>query len=846
MLAILYSVFLLTIPGKVNVQEPAPNTQNSALESKQSRLNSAEITWDFQYSRAEQDEFLYILREPRMRAPNVRISADRGVLIFDAAKYKESIRPEDDPLKPGPGLPPASERDLLDEAKRRAGGEFITKGPLLNLQDAPFRDALRVLYFEGNVRVFHDTDKSLSASALFLDITTGRLLLIDGRLRYDFDSQGRPVSLSLRSKLLRQEISGFAQLKDADITLCGFSVPHYHIHASDLSLTSISKEEILMETADSYLQIEDSLKLPLPDMGLYSTDLRYLPLESISVGHSRRDGTFLRTRWGHSFRDLGNDFNRSIGVDGDFRGRWAIDLDMLSARGPAIGGTLEYATPGSYRGKTTAFLMSDRGGNVGFLSDVYDEHSATRGRIHTENRIVTGNRSWLDFEFSSSTDPLLRPEFFPAEFKTDKEHENIIYYRTAGDSTSFTALGKTQLNSFEPINEYGVTPGGPSPSATNAYPFLDGRFYPTPIADLPLPGGLTKETIDRRLSLVYRGRVDAGYLERHYSEGDISPNFVGVPPFNPLDQQAFRFDTVHELSTPFSLGIAKLVPFFELRETAADHSVPTTSVASGLGESTEGIERTLLTAGARIGSHFERDFGKIRHLADFRIDYRNQFESTEDGNRFITFDEVDALDKMERVDFDLRNRLSARDPITGTRWTFVDFRALLPYYPDSNRDNGGDNFGPLRADARLDFGSRFFIPDLRVRSRALMDPYKFFTQKSDTTAIVSPFGPETDLSISYRESSSDYRAIALGLSTRIDRKWDLDIVEQYDFVRNRAIQQKIALRRYGHDWAFEISFSIDTNENSQSVSFAILPLLGSSDRPRDRFFIPEPTLRGFY
>ncbi|MBI3819279.1 MAG: hypothetical protein HY286_11350 [Planctomycetes bacterium] len=820
-------------------QEPPP-IQNV------NRFQSMELAHEGQSYRIEQDEYIYIFRKPEIRAPDLHISAERGVLILDARLYKQQVPQSEESLKPGPSLPAPGDRDLLADARRRAGGAIVTKGPLLNLHDAPFREALRVMYLEGDVRIFQDNDKSLSASAMYLDLTSGRLVLIDGRMRFDMESQGRPISLSVRAKLLRQEITGVSQLTDADLTLCNFAVPHYHVHASDLSLTSISPAELQIDTTDSSLQFEDTFNIPLPDSSLYSTDLRYLPLESISVGHSRRDGTFVRTRWGHGFRDLGKDFNESIGVDGEFRGHWSVDVDMLGARGPALGGTLDYATPGHYRGTTTFFLLNDHGNDRGFLSNVYDERSANRGRFHTENRIVTGDRSWLDVEVSAATDPLLRSEFFPGEFKSEKEHENLVYYRTAGDTLSFTGLAKTQINAFEPIIDTGVMPGAPSPSETNALPFVDGRFYPASILELPIPGGISGSAAERGMDLIYRARADAGYLERHYGEGDISSSFTGPPPLNPLDQRAFRFDTVHELSTPFSLAYAKLIPYFEVRETLADRSIPKSSVASGLGVSEDNLSRLLLTAGARVGSHLEHDYGLVRHLFDLRADYRNQFESTEDGNRFIKFDSVDPLDIQKRVDLEMQNRLSTRDSITGTRWTFADWRIFAPYYPEPGRDNGGRTFGDVRTDARLDFGSRFVIPDLRVRSRARLDPYQFFTQKSDTTVLVSPFGAETDLSVSYRESHADYRAVAIGLSTRIDRKWDLDVIEQYDFEFNRALQQKVALRRYGHDFAIEISFSFDTNDNSQSISIAILPLLGSGDRPRDRFFIPEPGLRGFY
>ncbi|MFN0206248.1 MAG: LPS assembly protein LptD [Planctomycetota bacterium] len=809
-------------------------------------LETGSLTYDLAYSRVEGDEYIYILRNPEIRSGDVVASAERGILFLDGEEYKKLIQRSGDPLKPGLNIPDPRERDLLAEAKRRAQETAIAKGPALDLREAPFQGALRAFYLEGDVRIRSGTDRSSTADGLFLDTTTGRLLMMDGAVRFDLETGGRPLSLAVRAKLIRQEITGVASFSDAHLTSCEFAVPHYHIRAQDLSLTWVSRNELLIDSSDSAIIFGDAATLPLPDTSIFSSDLRYLPLEAISAGHSRRDGAFLRTRWGRDFKDIGNDLNQSLGVTGEFKGHWSIDLDMLTRRGPGLGGTLEYETPGSYRGRTTGYLLSDHGENRGFLSEVYEEHESTRGRFHTENRIMTGDQSWLDVEFSPTTDPLFRPEFYSTEFKREKEHENIIYYRTAGETLSFTGLAKTNIRSFEPIVETGVPSGAPSPSQTNAYPFLDGRFHPAPILNLPIPAGLFGAAADRDLELYYKARADAGYLERHYSEGNISPAFPGPPPIDPLDQRSLRFDTAHELSIPFSLGFGKLVPYVEARETFADRSVPVPTRPFGLGESDESVSRRLLTAGIRFGTHLERDFGSVRHLIDFRADYRNQFDSSEDAARFIQFDEIDTLDQLSRVDFDIRNRISLKDPVSGARWTFADVRVLVPYYPRSNRDNAGDRVGDVRTDARLDFGSRFVIPDLRIRSRTRIDNEDENTRKSDSTIIVSPFGPEVDLSLSYRESHSDYRAVAFGVSSRIGRKWDLDIIEQFDFVQNRAIQQRVAMRRYGHDFAIEFSFTFDTNDNSQSVAIAILPLLGGSDRPSDRFFVPEPLLRGFY
>lgn len=840
---LLFSLLPLFQDGSV----PARGGQATARSqgTRVGGMQFGELNCDQAYSRSEGDEYIYILRSPRLRAGDVVAEAARGILFLDADQYHQLIE-SGDPLKPGPSFPDVRSRDLLAEARRRAGSEDITKGPWLNLSEAPFRDALRVLYLEGNVRVREGSTRSINAEALLVDAVTGRVLIIDGKLRYDFESGGRPRSLTARARLVRQEITGVAALTDAEFTTCEFAMPHYHVRSKDLSLSSVSRGELLVDAIDNNLVFGQDTSLRIPDAALFTSDLRYLPLESIVVGVSRRDGSFIRSRWGRDFEDIGNDLNRALGVSGRFKGHWSVDIDYLGRRGPALGGTLEYETAGAYRGRTTGFLLSDRGRNIGFLSNVYEESEATRGRFHTINRVQTGDRSWFDFEAAVSSDPLLRAEFFPAEFKTEKEFENIAYYRTAGDSWSFTGLAKGEINRFEPVTTTGLNPGGPTPSQTNAYPFFDGRVYPIAVLDIPIPAGISGLAADRDLELIYRSRSNVGYLERHYAEPDFSPKLAGIPPFDPLNQRALRFDTAHELSAPFSLGFAKISPFVEARETAADRSVPNANLATGLGQSEEDVSRLLLTAGARVGSHLERDYGILRHLVDGRVEVRDQFDSSQDPARFIYFDPADRLGRSARIDLDLRNRISSRDPVTGTRWTVLDSQVIVPYFPDPSRDNAGTKIGNLRTDTRFDFGPRFVVPELRVRNRALLDSHDYSTLKSDTTLLISPFGPEYDFSVSYRESRSDYRAIALAFSTRIDLKWDLDLIEQYDLILNRAIQQQVSLRRYGHDWAIEFSFIFDTNDNSQSISISILPLLGGGDRPRDRFFIPEPRLRGFY
>jgi hypothetical protein len=815
-------------------------------------LSPTLISYDGLYTRVEGAEYVFIFRNPEYRDGELVITAERGVAFFGAEEYTrailaESQKKDGDGLRPGPNLPPTVGRDVLREAKRRIESNSpIARGPTLDLTEFPFRAALRALYFDGDVRVRQGNKSSVAAGAVLVDVAAGRVLLVDGALRFDLNANNRPLALLARARIVRQEISGETHLSDADLTTCEFAVPHYHVRSDDVSIHAVSRDEVFVAATNNRLDLAGPGSVPIPDLALYSTDLKFFPIESIAAGASGRDGLFLRTQFGREFTDLGDGFNQALGIDGKFKGHWSANLDFMSKRGVGVGGSIEYQTSGAYRGETKFYALNDHGENIGFLSDVYKESESLRGQFHTINRVYAGSpRSWIDLELSYLSDPLFLPEFEPSKFKTEKYPETVAYYRTAGDSLSLSALAKTSLNEFQPIVEEGVQKGGVPPSETFAMPFIDGRFYQSPILALPVPGGIAGPGAERPLELYYRASADTGLLERHFSQAEYNPSFT-PPPIDPLDQRAAVATTAQELSLPFSLGVAKFIPYFEARGTAESQSIPTSGLATGLGSSPDNVSQFLGTAGARIGTHLEGDAGSLRHSIDFNANYRNQFDASTPGDEFIPFFGIPGQNELEVIEFDLRNRLSWRDRDTRERLTFADLRITIPYYPNPARDNKGNDLGVLRPDFRFDFGPQFVVPDLRVRFRAQLDPYTFDTNKSDTVAIVSPFGPEVDFSLAYRQARGDYEAFAAGASVRIGRKWDLDVLEQYDFQTNESIAQRISLRRYEHDWALEVSFTFDTSDNFKSITFSIIPLLGAGDRPRDRYVVPTPTFRGFY
>lgn len=844
---------LLASFGSVGVcqesRPPAARAKRTRRTVDDTGMRLESIAYDLMYSRMEGDEIAYVFRNPVLRAGDVVVEAERGVLILDAEEYSRQVatsEPSGDPLKPGPALPPTAGRDLYADADlaARTGGP-VAKGPVLDLQEVPFRAALRTLFFDGDVHVRRGDRSTVGGAAFLVDVAAGRVLVVDGQLRMDLDNPARPLSLLARARLIRQEASGVTSLTDCEITSCEFAVPHYHVRSRDLELRSVSRQEVFVNSRDNRLTLTDVGSIPLPDLAVYSSDFRYLPLEQAAIGLSRRDGFFVRTLWGREFREFGEQFNEAIGVTGKFKGHWSVNLDWMSRRGPGIGGTVTYETEGVYKGEATAYLLRDHGENSQFLSTVYREDLTYRGMFHTTDRIFASKDTWLDVEISKLSDANFLPEFYPNVFKTEKYWENLVYYRTAGEEASLTSLFKTEFNEFRPNFETGVERGGPPPSETLSFPNVDGRFYPAPVADLPLPAGLFGEAAERPLELVYSGAVFGGYLERYFSQADYQPSFQPAP-LDVSNQRALEFTTVHEISAPFSFGVAKLVPFFEFRATGASNSLPSSGVATGLGEDPDSISQLLSTAGARLGSHLEGDAGPFRHTVDTRIEYRNSFDETESGDRFIPFYDTKQPGVQEVLLLDLRNRFSMRDSDTLENLTFADLRVAVPYFVNADRDNGGDSWGPMRVDFRFDLGPRFVVPDFRLRYRSVIDPNDASRLKSDFSVLVSPFGPELDLSVSYRETPNSYEALAVGASYRLDRKWYVDFIEQYDFLAEQSIQTKVALRRYEHDWALEVAFGYDTSDNELSITFSVIPLATGGDRPRDRFVAPTTTFRGFY
>ncbi|HKB17014.1 MAG TPA: hypothetical protein VKF62_13190, partial [Planctomycetota bacterium] len=620
-------------------------------------------------NRREGDELLYFASGVYLRRGDLEVEGDFVVLWFDWDEYQRESERETarggelrrEPEAPAPRPEPAPE---------------TRPGPLTGQLPGFVLDVAREIYVEGNVRFSQGRESNVRLDRLYLDLRTGAGVLVDPVLRTAVEVSGSSRPLVVRAEYLRRASDGTLTGKNARLTTCPFARPHYHVSADELDLRQDARGAASIAGHGSALRVGGTSIFPLPTFRFGEGDRDWFPIRDVRVGSSSRLGAHLSTEWGNDFEEPGRAVNRLLGIEGEFKGEWTLDLSESLKRGPSAELLLGYRTPGAYRGDLKGFVIQDNGDDTGPYSDLYAREEHTRGRVRWENRAYLGARGILDLELDYESDPLVLPEFFKREFREEKEPETAASFREVGDHLAFTAFARFRLNEFDPVPPEGIVPGGPPPSLNEALPDAAVQAIVLPLPPLPLPGG-TGRASDLPLVPYYSARVEAAHLRKRFADVELLP---GVPAFTPAaDFRATRFDTVHQIDLPFRLGPATLTPFGAVRYTAWSEWL------GGSG----GTGRFVGEGGARGSVHLERPFGAVCHLVDPIVEYSNTFAVTRDPSDLLQFDETETVDEEESLRISVRNRIAS----SGSRITFGDLLVSVPLFPDADRDNGGRTTG---------------------------------------------------------------------------------------------------------------------------------------------------------
>ncbi|MBI1849780.1 MAG: LPS-assembly protein LptD [Planctomycetes bacterium] len=677
-------------------------------------------------------------------------------------------------------------REKLDAARMKSGDADADQGGAV----IPL-EAAEEIYADEDVTVEMDHDKtheSVRADRFFYDLKHEQAIFVDGYVESYADVRGRRVPLFLRAEEIRQLGAGYFVGTNASITNCSYGEPHWHVHASEITLDTRTPGAALYRADNASFRIGDFpiFWLPFVQGDLNGGSNFYF--KGARVGHSTRLGTYALTEWGDQIR-LGS------GKDRYTWGDWTLHLDPMEKRGMGVGLDVDYQTA-QYFGRFRSYYLHDTG-----ESDKNDQpiDDRSRGRVRLQHR-----QEDLPFGFEGTaeisylTDENFLNEFFEREAKTGKEQETVAYLKKTFDDQAFTVLGKWRINDFQTTTEYLPQAG---------YRVLSKPLLPgTPLGT----------------NLYFTDETELANV-RFSPSTDLAP---GVEE----RRQTTRFDTRNQLNVPASFGDFNLNPFVEGRYTVwGEPADPQTQ---------DVIARVVTASGFRLDTQAWRNYDAnvgwmrvhgVRHVINPEIAFLNRWAVTQSPDELIQFDEVDAVKKEQFVELSVRNRLETRGGET-TR-TFFDWRMANRFFPDAERDDAGDPWGHLENDVRATLSDR-----LLVLWDSEYDWYEHAFASMNTGVRVRPT-EEARVLLQHRFVRDTSSIVAGGLEYRLSEKWIADVFEQFDTEIGRELENRFVLQRYTHDWVFEFEISVNHNQKDTRVSVAVYP--------RDYFFGSQRQKRGF-
>jgi hypothetical protein len=682
------------------------------------------------------------------------------------------------------------------------------------------------VYLEGDV-IISRGERSMQGNAAYYDFVHEKATILQPVFRTVQEQRNIPIYIRAE----KANVTGPKEIKfqNAIVSTSDFKTPTYHLGAREVTFRDetpydadgeqLGPQKLSAEYENATWNVRGLPVLWSP-MGKTSFEEGHTALRKGQIGRFGDLGWGAETQW-HLFRLLG--VVQPEGV--------SAKLNLNGYQHGATGGIdLEYARQErnrQYAGYGILYGVYDGKAN----DDFGDERKniaaqQERGRVLLRHKEFLPRDWQIQGELSVLSDRNFLERYYPGEFWTGKDQENLIYAKKQRDNWAITALLKARFNSF----------------LTQTESLPEGAAY---LIGQPLLG-------DR---LTYHGEARLG--GKRFREGGYVDSLED-------SQLMARFDTLHELSMPLQpktpLGPVNIVPYVKGRFTFWSDS---------LDENDNCLARAYGQAGVRANMHFWRiynnvqsrlwDVHRLKHIITPEV---VAFTSTTGGvnrNEVYPLDPgiEQYIDEMHGVKMGIHQRLQTKRGPAGEERT-VDWMRL------------DVDVAMFSRQAREPIGNgRMFVtnPEYSVPRDSLNAEYLW--NISDTTAFLADlnwdfqsgldnasagFAVQRDPRLSYYFGMRyihhlDSAVATAGMKYRINKKYWVELFEQYDFRYRDGVNlgTRVRIVRKFPRWNVGLTFLYDQlaqDEDSIGVILAIWPegvpevqigsgrmeLLGSSDR----------------
>ena len=680
-------------------------------------------------------------------------------------------------------------------------------------------------------------DQSFRAETFFFDVDTKRAVFTEMRLRIDqklierlrqnathnpqrsrdiLESFGEASEVPVGEDRVESAttivfaareltIEDFEKIRGEGIefTTCEFGHPHWALEAK--SGQADARKEVRSfpgeDDPGGWLFELDSVSLRagpvsiplLPGVIWDSRWGRYIPLRSVSYSSSGKFGNRVDTLWNGNLL-LPSALSREMDL--------GLRLDYLSERGTGYGADLEWGRDPlrwstSPDGRVELFgtgqwwAIDDRGLDRNTTQPTVSNRY--RSRFHQRLRLQSG--TWIDFEYASESDSNFLDEFFEEEARGEKTPENVIFLR-------------------HPVSGAGQV------SMLYQRQVVD---YRTVIERLPEMRFAWVEEMEPTTQIVFDGQALIGEIEDRPAEDLLLPN---------RDNQRADVRLLASRPTQVVRGV-RFRPFIEGRYTFWDKDL--------LGEEED---RVAWAAGGTLSSRIWRTFAAeipslnihgLRHVVDFDVAFESLFDTNVKPSELIVIDELEQIVERESVTLALFQRLFTQARTYGRTAergyavrSLVDSRLEIEWFPDKERDNAGEAWGPMEGE--------FIVNPVDKLGMFVDGTYDY--QDGDLDEVNSGLRWHDPRAVAFEISSRQRRhrqdSLVVGGRWWGSEKYEFGAFSEIDLRRNKSVNQRYEVVRNFH--RFSASFTIELDEGEDNTTFRVnfgpRDLLGSSRPPQ--------------
>ncbi len=714
------------------------------------------------------------------------------------------------------------------------------------------------VYLEGNI-VIRQNKNVIHATHAFFDANSDRALMLNAELRAFLPTTGS--DFRLRAKRMRMLSRDRFHAQNAWATTSPYGEPGYRIEASDIFVAPgpglfsgtdpftgqpVMKQSTWVTSHNNKFVVGDTPVFFLPKISGPAEDPG-IPLRRAVVTSDSIFGVQVKTVW---------NMNRLFGLPKMPGMEWDLLANYMSKRGPGVGTAVDYSGTnnlGSYQGKGIGMYQYDSGNdNLGLDRRNLVPESSNRGEITYRHRQNLPGDALVFGEIGYLSDRNYLEQYNEIRFDTEKDVETVLGVRQDLGAYSAMLWGRADLTGFEATTDW-------LPRA-DLYSFSQ-----------PLFNGL----------LYWSSHTSAGYADSQQLQPPTDMN----DPYTPLGMtyntngSGLVAMTRHELTAPVMVGPINLEPFV-MGEAAYWQQGFTPDATWHPGGTNDSVNRYLMNTGVRARLTATRVFPFVRsdilnlnglaHKHDTLLEYAYT-QSSQDLNQIAQYNEIDdnaqerfraryttqvfpgvvpaefnprnyalrngaglwtsapyheVADNFQVLRLSFRNRLQTKvGPTNAPRirdWMILENGAA--YFPKSDRDNFGQDFGLLFNHYRWNLSDR-----TSVLADANWDLFEN-AQNLWSVGVLSQRSLRGSVYLGYRQVKAtnylDSQTLIGSYSYQMSPKWISTASCAYDVAAGEARGTSVTVSRVGLDWILHMGVGLDFSKSNVGFGVSLEPRFG--------------------